>query len=687
MPRPAPMASMPRQQSATGSGTIQQVQSVPVGSGPTIAAGRPVRKRKQPGYAEDMIPSDVLSRRFNRPKLPPPQPPPPPPPRHATPMLSVPMAAALAAAQAAQAAAPPGSAANMHSAIQLVTVPAPGGGTMTGLAIPPGALLNMPPLLQQQLRAQGIGVQQPGPPPYRLLPVVQPPDSSRMAVPAVKMAGPRDVSLLARRLDEEERRKAQAAAEARGTLRSVPNGLAATRVSKPPSSGAVQPAGGVKPPPANGSAAGRSKARSILRPRKPTPERRPDLPPGTWHPGFEALGGITHVHVQQAAAAPPLAAAVTGTAARCSQLLALDPQQEYDLSDDPLRASLQFLQQSARSAGRQPPYKGAVRVAVAAEQRLYQERLGRAHLARDGRRLAEEPMVPRRKSVRMRVAPEVLMPPPPAVNLQQRGAAGSRSGKVRQPTPKPEDATDVRRGARYQAVLPAVQPRPTQPPASEARWVAGLACQAADAPAPPQHDPKQAAAMAAATPEKRAAWVAAAHRQLVAALGDARAAAMGLLCMGAEARGSQLSDAEEAGFEAGMREFGRAFHSIRQELVPGRTVAQLQSYYYNVWKLRATPRSRAWYREKGAQQAAQQAEVERQQRAVVAEQEAHKERQDAKQKRRMLREVVQWVKSAAHAPADIQHRPVLMQRAQRAAKLLGSMNAPSKGEPGAAVVG
>lgn len=111
--------------------------------------------------------------------------------------------------------------------------------------------------------------------------------------------------------------------------------------------------------------------------------------------------------------------------------------------------------------------------------------------------------MPRRKSVRMRVAPEVLMPPPPAVNLQQRGAAGSRSGKVRQPTPKPEDATDVRRGARYQAVLPAVQPRPTQPPASEARWVAGLACQAADAPAPPQHDPKQAAAMAAATPEKR----------------------------------------------------------------------------------------------------------------------------------------------------------------------------------------
>lgn len=69
---------------------------------------------------------------------------------------------------------------------------------------------------------------------------------------------------------------------------------------------------------------------------------------------------------------------------------------------------------------------------------------------------------------------------------------------------------------------------------------------------------------------------------------------MGLLAMGADACAGLLSEEEEAGLEAGMRELGRAFHAIHLEHVPTRTQYQLQSHYYNVWKLRATPRSRAW---------------------------------------------------------------------------------------------
>lgn len=140
-----------------------------------------------------------------------------------------------------------------------------------------------------------------------------------------------------------------------------------------------------------------------------------------------------------------------------------------------------------------------------------------------------------------------------------------------------------------------------------------------------------------------------AHAALRATLGEERAAAMGLLAMGAGA--CPLTAEDEAALEAGMLEFGREFHTIRLELVPTRSVFDLQvtaaplagggggrrprqmrrrrhrlrsvhacprpswypvaaaghtapqlaasclcaqNFYYNVWKLRATQRSRDW---------------------------------------------------------------------------------------------
>ena len=80
----------------------------------------------------------------------------------------------------------------------------------------------------------------------------------------------------------------------------------------------------------------------------------------------------------------------------------------------------------------------------------------------------------------------------------------------------------------------------------------------------------------------RAAAVAAAHEQLKGALGAEHAAAMGLLSSGASAYSQLLNDTEEAAFEAGMREFGRTFHTIRAEMLPSRTVFDLQNYYFNV---------------------------------------------------------------------------------------------------------
>lgn len=66
--------------------------------------------------------------------------------------------------------------------------------------------------------------------------------------------------------------------------------------------------------------------------------------------------------------------------------------------------------------------------------------------------------------------------------------------------------------------------------------------------------------------------------------------------------------------------------------------------------------------------------------------EAARARQEARYKRRMLREVVQFVKTAARAPGELQNRPTVVARAQRAAKVMGSLNAGVAAAPAEAPV-
>jgi hypothetical protein len=95
----------------------------------------------------------------------------------------------------------------------------------------------------------------------------------------------------------------------------------------------------------------------------------------------------------------------------------------------------------------------------------------------------------------------------------------------------------------------------------------------------------------------------------------------------------------------------------------------------SLWLLLPLPAALRRYAERAQEAARRQVEQERLEAAAAAEQEAQRQRQEARYKRRMLREVVQWVKAAARAPIDAQNRPTVMQRAQRAVKLVGSLNA------------
>lgn len=282
-------------------------------SAPTTASGRPQRKRKAPQYADDMIPTDVLSRRGSRPR---------PAPAAANPR---PAGAALPVTLSAAGGAP--------GAVQLVTMNTAGGGTVTGLAVPAAALL--PALLQQQqlLRGQS-GAGAAGAMPYKLVAPggEAPPSSSSDAAaaaagppPAVKEAAPRDVVQVARQLDEEERKKALAAADARVMLRVLP-GAQAGRSKDGFAVPAPRPPTGRKSSTASGAAA-RGRGTSRLS-RKPTPDtadqQLPQLPPYTWHPGFESHGGVTVVSIAEAVAAPPLPAVVVGEAARTTLPVLVD---------------------------------------------------------------------------------------------------------------------------------------------------------------------------------------------------------------------------------------------------------------------------------------------------------------------------------------------------------------------------
>ena len=311
--RSAPQAGSAQQQQANGMAkpaSTQQQSAAPAAAAqeevaPVGPSGRPQRKRKA-AMAEDMVPTDLALRRGSRAPTP------------------------LSRGN---------STASDLAALQLAAT-ADGRTQLAGLALPSASLLSMPALHQHLLRTQGAAAQRQGggalhsAMPYRL---VAPGDGGaggaacdaasddgssgsegvpRPAVPVVKEASPRDVMHLARQLEEEERCKALAASEARAALRALPGGQASGH----------GPRGLPPKPPAGRGAAGRGRSVSA-RSRRPTPDTPAEsVAPGTWHPGFQSLAGVTYVSVAHATAAPPLPVLAAGEPPRFAQTTAVGQQ-------------------------------------------------------------------------------------------------------------------------------------------------------------------------------------------------------------------------------------------------------------------------------------------------------------------------------------------------------------------------
>ncbi|GAB4822196.1 hypothetical protein N2152v2_009242 [Parachlorella kessleri] len=461
--------------------------------------------------------------------------------------------------------------------------------------------------------------------PYKLVaPVMLP----MHATPVVVLASPANITHLAKQLEEEERSRAAAAADAVVMVQVLP------RPQVPPTAKASRAAGAAVGIATSG--VGKSSKQDMgerptaSRQRLSRPSRRATPEPTAQQPGRasaarapqpQATAGVWHPGLE-----------VYGGITYVDALkfaAAQPPPVVVGFSDDPVRASLEYAKHMARIAGQLPTYSGPLQQAVAAEQRLYQSRLQRAMYAR-----------------RLRVVH----------------------------TADPEDQTATRMGSEFQAQLPTLQPRPAAPTPEESRWLDQLIMKPHN-PNLPAAPLDELARMAIASEAERAVWVDRSQQQLSAAVGSLAAISLGLETMGSCIGGSWTEEEEEA-LCAGMRAYGRDFHAIQSDYVPSRSVHDLIDYYYNVLKLKATRRAVQWYQDRAQAEADHQAELERQEQAREAELQRRAERQGGASKRRQLREVVGWLKAAAKNPKDAAfNRPIVMDRAARAAKVIGNLSA------------
>jgi hypothetical protein len=86
----------------------------------------------------------------------------------------------------------------------------------------------------------------------------------------------------------------------------------------------------------------------------------------------------------------------------------------------------------------------------------------------------------------------------------------------------------------------------------------------------------------------------------------------------------------------------------------------MAAYYYDVWKLQLIPAAVKWYQERDEERARQE-ETLRDEKARKAE------IKDASSKKRLVKDSITWIKSAARSPGGTNlNRQIIQDRLQRA---------------------
>jgi hypothetical protein len=415
-----------------------------------------------------------------------------------------------------------------------------------------------------------------------------------------------------------------------------------------------------------------------------------------WHPGMHIINGITLVEplIMNALAPPPPPLVQESTPPRYRPMkVTASDLPEFD-QEDITRGSIQFLRYIALCVGRiTTSLPGRLQYTINHEQRVYRERLTRVLLARDGRHADKVRAGGTRRSTRTRFAPDVFIPTTDGRNSAY-GDYGDyeigAGGVFIQPF-DPVELTDVRLGPMYQTELPQQRPRPAMPAEEESRWTENLILEASvrkvgvakknrverpiKSVLPKEEENEESEEIVkkkkkpACDDAEHAAAIARQVSQLTTTVGPVVAEAFGLGTMGTDTS-KNLTEEQQDQLYQGIKKYGRDFFKISRDVVSGNVRPRvLAAYYYDVWKLSGIPAAKRWFADKAAEEEQRIAEA-KQQELLRAEEAARRAKSmEASNRRRQVKEAVQWVRGAGKNPHGASYNKFVVR--ERANRVLG----------------
>lgn len=387
-------------------------------------------------------------------------------------------------------------------------------------------------------------------------------------------------------------------------------------------------------------------------------------PISTWYSGYEVACGMAYIHstVRKDFVQPdPLYEVASERWRRVSWTPDMLPQ--FTIQDS-LKGSIEYLKYAARRVGNLHDPPANVQRTVMDQFQEYERilsnisdmkqwRAQNGQAAGDARRRRKGTKKPKMES------PLIFSP---RIDLNGLGSPSQAMvhGMLRRSTAvvegDPAARTDVRWGSMYQATMPPKKEDSSAVDEERERRLGGTLIAASGTIPPPKR--QNIDGPMRMNREERAEKIMEESEKLINAAGSL-ADMLGLKKMGAHMVNALTSEEQEA-FGNGMTKHGRNFKRIKDEFLPHVSCRVMAAYYYDVWKLQLIPAAVKWYQERDEERARQE--------ETLRDEKARKvEIKDASSKRRLVKDSITWIKSAARSPSGTNfNRQIIQDRLQRA---------------------
>lgn len=387
-------------------------------------------------------------------------------------------------------------------------------------------------------------------------------------------------------------------------------------------------------------------------------------PISTWFSGYDVACGMAYIHatVKKDFVQPdPLYKDASERWRRVSWTPDMLPQ--FTIQDS-LKGSIEYLKYAARRVGNLHDPPANVQRTVMDQFQEYESILSnisdmKQQRARNGKAAGD---VRRRRKGTKKPKIESPLIFSPQIDLNGLGSPSQAivHGMLRRSTAvvegDPAARTDVRWGSMYQVTIPPRKEDSSSVDEERERRLGGTLIAASGTIPPPKRQNINGSMRI--TREERAEKIMEESEKLVNAAGSL-ADMLGLKKMGAHMVNALTREEQEA-FGNGMTKYGRNFKRIKTEFLPHVSCRVMAAYYYDVWKLQLIPAAVKWYQERDEERARQE--------ETLREEKARKiEMKDVSSKRRLVKDSITWVKSAARSPSGTNfNRQAIQDRLQRA---------------------